>query len=150
MIRLALKILFFVLLSYAAFAQNCKLVSGDKAGAIVLMNSQNSLQSLTFPYFNKVVLVHFWSSSVPKSKAFIPRAQDLFDRYSETAYRNAEGFDIITIAVQSDKTAWKQDLADLKMEKGIHLIASKGYNDISVCNFKIANRNIIITLTGDQ
>jgi outer membrane protein OmpA-like peptidoglycan-associated protein len=144
--RLLLKIIFFLLLSYAAFAQNCKLVSGDKAGPIVLMNNQNSLQSLTFPYFNKIVLVHFWSSSVSKSKTFIPRTLDLYDRYSTIAYRNAEGFDIITVAVQSDKTAWKQDLIDLKMDKGIHLIASKGYNDMSVCNFKIVQLPVTILI----
>jgi outer membrane protein OmpA-like peptidoglycan-associated protein len=144
--RLLLKILFFLLLSYAAFAQNCKLVSGDKAGPIVLMNSQNSLQSLTFPYFNKIVLVHFWASSVGKSKTFIPRTLDLYDRYSTIAYRNAEGFDIITIAVQSDKSAWKQDLIDLKMDKGIHLIASKGYNDMSVCNFKIVQLPVTVLI----
>ena len=119
-------------------AQNCMLKSGSKAGAIVLMNNQNTLQSLTFPYYNKLVLVHFWSSSVSKSKIFIPRAIDLQERYSTTAYRNAEGFEVITVAVQSDKTAWKQDLADLKMDKTMNLIASKGYNDMSVCNFKIA------------
>lgn len=144
--RLLLKILFFLLLSIAAFSQNCKLVSGDKAGPIVLMNNQNSLQSLTFPYFNKIVLVHFWSSSVGKSKNFIPRTLDLYDRYSTVAYRNAEGFDVITVAVQSDKSAWKQDLLDLKMDKGIHLIASKGYNDMSVCNFKIVQLPVTILI----
>jgi outer membrane protein OmpA-like peptidoglycan-associated protein len=144
--KLLLKIIFFLLIGYAALGQNCKLVSGDKAGPIVLMNNQNSLQSLTFPYYNKLVLVHFWSSSVAKSKTFIPRALDLFDRYSTTAYRNAEGFDIITVAVQSDRSAWKQDLIEMKMEKGIHLIASKGYNDMSVCNFKIVQLPVTILI----
>ena len=144
--KLLLKILFFLLIGYAAIGQNCKLSSGDKAGPIVLMSNQNSLQSLTFPYFNKIVLVHFWSSSVAKSKEFIPRALDLFDRYSSTAYRNAEGFDIITVAVQSDRRAWSQDLMKMKMEKGIHLIANKGYNDMSVCNFKIVQLPVTILI----
>jgi outer membrane protein OmpA-like peptidoglycan-associated protein len=142
------KILFLVFLSYNFVAQNCTLKSGSKAGAIVLMNNQNTLQSLTFPYYNKLVLVHFWSSSVAKSKLFIPRAIDLEERYSTSAYRNAEGFEVITVAVQSDKTAWKQDLADLKMDKTMNLIASKGYNDMSVCNFKITQ--LPVTLLIDE
>ena len=142
------KILFLVLFGYNFVAQNCTLKSGSKAGAIVLMSSQNTLQSLTFPYFNKLVLVHFWSSSVGKSKLFIPRAIDLEERYSTSAYRNAEGFEVITVAVQSDKTAWRQDLTDLKMEKTMNLIASKGYNDMSVCNFKITQ--LPVTLLIDE
>ncbi len=144
------KILFLVLFSCTVVAQNCTLKSGSKAGAIVLMNNQNTLQSLTFPYFNKLVLVHFWSSSVAKSKLFIPRAIDLQERYSASAYRNAEGFEVITVAVQSDKTAWKQDLLDMKMNNTMNLIAIKGYNDMSVCNFKITQLpvNLLIDEAG--
>ncbi len=118
-------------------AQNCALKNGDKASPLVLNDNQGTLQSLTFPYLNKLVLVHFWSSSVSKSKAFIPRAIDLETRYSSTVYRNAEGFDVISVALQSDKTAWKEDIASLGMDKIINLIAVKGYKDMSVCNFKI-------------
>lgn len=144
--RLNLCILFFSILFHTTVGQNCKLVSGDKAGPIVLLNNQNTLQSLTFPYLNKLVLVHFWSSSVSRSKGFIPRSIDLFDRYNSIAYRNAEGFDVITIAVQSDKNAWRQDLLDLKMEKLMNLIASKGYNDLSVCNFKISQLPVTLLI----
>lgn len=131
------KIIFFVLLSTTGVSQNCSLKNGDKASPLVLNDNQNTLQSLTFPYLNKLVLIHFWSSSVSRSKTFIPRAIDLQNRYSSTAYRNAEGFEVISVALQSDKTVWKEDLAAMGMDKLVNLIAVKGYKDISVCNFKI-------------
>lgn len=138
MIKRFFKILFLILFSTSlSLAQYCTLKNGDKASPLVLYDNQNTLQSLTFPYLNKLVLVHFWSSSVSKSKAFIPRAIDLQTRYGSTAYRNAEGFDVISVALQSDKTVWKEDLAALGMDKIVNLIAVKGYKDISVCNFKI-------------
>ncbi len=124
-------------MSTGLYAQNCTLKNGDKASPLVLNDNLGSLQSLTFPYLNKLVLVHFWSSSVSKSKAFIPRAIDLETRYNSTAYRNAEGFEVISVALQSDKTAWKEDIAALGMDKIVNLIAVKGYKDMSVCNFKI-------------
>src|SRR3954462_2803168 len=105
------KLLFLLLIGVNTSAQNCSLKNGDKASPLVLNDNQGTLQSLTFPYLNKLVVVHFWSSSVSKSKPFIPRAIDLHNRYSSTAYRNAEGFDVISVALQSDKTAWKEDLA---------------------------------------
>lgn len=145
--RLSLYILFFLVLSNTTIGQNCKLVSGDKAGPIVLLNNQFTLQSITFPYLNKLVLIHFWSSSVAKSKTFIPRALDLYDRYNSIAYRNAEGFEVITIAVQSDRNVWRRDLFDLKMEKAMNLIASKGYNDMSVSNFKIVQLPVTLLIS---
>lgn len=142
------KIILFVLLSTIGVSQNCTLKNGDKASPLVLNDNQNTLQSLTFPYLNKLVLVHFWSSSVSRSKTFIPRAIDLHTRYSGTAYRNAEGFEVISVALQSDRRAWIDDLTAMGMDKMVNLIAVKGYKDISVCNFKIVQ--LPVTLMIDE
>jgi outer membrane protein OmpA-like peptidoglycan-associated protein len=142
------KLLFFVLLAITGSAQNCSLKNGDKASPLVLTDNQGTLQSLTFPYLNKLVLVHFWASSVAKSKPFIPRAIDLQSRYNSVAYRNAEGFEVISVALQSDKNAWREDLTAMGMDKIINLIAVKGYKDISVCNFKISQ--LPVTLLIDE
>jgi outer membrane protein OmpA-like peptidoglycan-associated protein/thiol-disulfide isomerase/thioredoxin len=142
------KLLFLLLVVWNATAQNCSLKNGDKASPLVLNDNLGSLQSLTFPYLNKLVLVHFWASSVAKSKPFIPRAIDLQSRYSSIAYRNAEGFEVISVALQSDKNAWKEDLAAMGMDKIVNLIAVKGYKDISVCNFKIVQ--LPVTLLIDE
>ncbi len=138
------KILFLVLVSLTVTAQNCGLKNGDKAQPLVLNNNQFTLQSITFPYINKIVLIHFWSSSVGKSKSFLPRAVDLHERYSSAAFRNAEGFEVITVALQSDKGAWNQDLANLKMDKMMNLIANKGYNDLYVKNYKLTQLPVTI------
>jgi outer membrane protein OmpA-like peptidoglycan-associated protein len=148
MIKKFIKIFLLVLITSSLNAQNCALKNGDKASPLVLSDNQNTLQSLTFPYLNKLVLVHFWSSSVAKSKVFIPRAIDLQLRYSTTAYRNAEGFEVITVALQSDRRAWIEDLQALTMDKAINLIAVKGYKDMSVCNFKIVQ--LPVTLLIDE
>ena len=148
MIKRFCKILFLVLISYTVQAQNCGLKTGDKGFPLVLNNNQNTLQSITFPYLNKIVLVHFWSSSVSKSKTFIPRTIDLQERYSVSTYRNAEGFEVITVAIQSDKTAWNSDISALKMDKVMNLIANKGYNDLSVRNYKITQ--LPVTILKDE
>ncbi len=146
--KIACKIIALVLFSSFAFGQNCALKNGDKASPLVLNDNQGTLQSLTFPYLNKLVLVHFWSSSVSRSKPFIPRAIDLQNRYSTTAYRNAEGFEVISVALQSDRKAWYDDIAAMGMDKMINLIAVKGYKDMSVCNFKIMQ--LPVTLLIDE
>lgn len=141
-------VLFLILINTIGIAQNCGLKTGDKAQPLVLNNNQQSLQSITFPYLNKIVLIHFWASSVNRSKTFLPRAVNLHERYSSAAYRNAEGFEVITVAIQSDKGAWAQDLLDFKMDKMTNLIANKGYNDLSVRNYKLTQ--LPVTLLVDE
>lgn len=138
----------FISIALKFAAQNTALKVGDPGQPLILNNNQNTLQSISFPYLNKVVLVHFWSSSVSKSKPFIPRLSDLYERYSTTTYRNTEGFEVFSVAVQSDKTAWNEDMVNLKMDKITNLIANRGYNDLSIRNYKISQ--LPLTLVIDE
>lgn len=110
---------------------------GDKAPTLVLMGSDNSIQGFNFPLNDKVYLIHFWSSSYSLSKKFLPRWINLYQRYSSLPYRNIEGFDVITVAVQSDKIAWKQDIEQYNLSGITNLIALRGFNDANVKNWGV-------------
>ena len=139
-------VLFFLSLNLAS--QNTALNVGDPGMPLILNNHQGIQQSINFPYLNKVVLIHFWASSVSKSKPFLPRLVDLYERYSTTAYRNAEGFEVFSVAVQSDKTAWMEDIATNKLEGINNLIAARGYNDLSIRGYKISQ--LPVTMLIDE
>jgi outer membrane protein OmpA-like peptidoglycan-associated protein len=112
---------------------------GDKAPSLVLMGSDNSIQGFNFPLNDKVYLIHFWSSGYSKSKKFLPRLINLYQRYNSLPYRNIEGFDVITVAVQSDKIAWKQDLEQYNLNGITNLIAQRGFNDGSIKNWGVTD-----------
>lgn len=105
--------------------------AGDKAPGFIL-TQQNSIQSFALPYFNRVILLHFWSTSVQQSKAKNRSLNRLAGRYKNAIYKNADGFDLIAIAVQSDKRAWSEDVRIDSLNNFINGIAQKGYND-DVC-----------------
>lgn len=142
------KIFLLIFLSSASMAQNTGLKVGDYAPSLVLPNPQSSLQTFNFPYGNKIVLMHFWASTVPKSKSFLQRSLDLYERYSGTSWRNAEGFEAMNVAVQSDKGAWNADIASLQIQKCINTIAMKGYNDFYLKNYKLSQ--LPVTLLIDE
>ncbi|MGZ4038426.1 MAG: TlpA family protein disulfide reductase, partial [Bacteroidia bacterium] len=121
---------------------------GDKAPPLVLTNQQNASQSFSFPYQSKLVLIHFWSSSVSRSKPFLPRIYDLYERYSGVTFRNAEGFEVLTVAIQSDKTAWAQDIKEQGIDKLLNTIVVKGYNDMYIKTFKI--NQLSVTMLIDE
>jgi outer membrane protein OmpA-like peptidoglycan-associated protein len=102
---------------------------GDKAPAFVLNLQQNVVQSFSMPYLNRIVLLHFWSSTVSRSRAYNKYLNRLAGRYKNALYRNAEGFEIVAIAVQSDKTAWNNTLAKDTLNNFVNGIASRGYID---------------------
>lgn len=110
---------------------------GDKAPPLVLMGSDNSIQGFNFPLNDKVYLIYFWSSGYSLSKKFLPRLISLCQRYNALPYRNIEGFDVITVAVQSDKITWKQDIEQYNLSGITHLIALRGFNDQNIKNWGV-------------
>lgn len=124
--------------SKASFGQDVNTLSvGDNAPNLVLSSTNNSIQSFTFPYQNKVVLMFFWSSSVSKSKENIYKYNRLYSKYSNLDYKSCDGFDVISVALQSDKIAWGEDLKKFGLSKLSNCIAQRGYSDPFIKNYKI-------------
>lgn len=107
------------------------LKNGDKAPAFVLNMKQGGIQGYSMPYLNRIILLHFWSSTVKKSRASHKPLMRLFNKYKNAMYRNADGFDIIAIAVQSDKNAWNDAITEDSLDV-VNGIATRSYND-DVC-----------------
>lgn len=131
--------LIFCNISYAQ--DGTTLNVGDNAPGLVLPSTNNSIQSFNFPYQNKMVLLFFWSSSVSKSKENIYKYKKLYSKYSDIGFKTSDGFDIISVALQSDKNAWTQDLMKYDLLKLNNCIAQRGYNDLFVKNYKIKETN---------
>ena len=128
-----------VLFSSFSFAQNdTKLNIGDNAPALVLTSTNNSIQSFSFPYQNKITLLFFWSSSVSKSRENIYKYKKIYNKYSDIGYKTCDGFDLISVALQSDKLAFSQDVVNYDLLKLNNCIAQKGYSDMFVKNYKIS------------
>lgn len=110
---------------------------GDIAPNLVLTSTNNSIQSFTFPHQNKIVLLFYWSSSVSKSKENIYKYKRIYSKYSDLDYKSCDGFDVISVALQSDKIAWGEDLIKFELLKLNNCIAQRGYNDPFVKSYKI-------------
>jgi outer membrane protein OmpA-like peptidoglycan-associated protein len=116
----------------------------------VLNLQQNAIQSFSMPYLNRIVLLHFWSSTVSKSKVYNKYLNRLAGRYKNALYKNAEGFEIIAIAVQSDKNAWNQTIKNDTLNNFVNGIAPRGYIDELCKKFSITSvpNDILIDQNG--
>jgi outer membrane protein OmpA-like peptidoglycan-associated protein len=131
-----MKKLFFILISLFVFKANSQvqasLKPGDQAPGFVLNLLQNSIQSFSMPYLNRVVLLHFWSTTVSTSKAKNRSLNRLAGRYKDAMYKTASGFELIAICVQSDKKAWNEEVKKDSLTNFINAISLRGFND-DVC-----------------
>lgn len=110
---------------------------GDKAPSLVLPSFKNTEESYSFPYNNKIMLLHFWSSSVSSSEQNLFKFSKLYSKYSNSDFNTADGFEVLTVALQSDRVTWELDLKKYNLLNVHNLIAQKGYKDYFVNFYKL-------------
>lgn len=144
--------LIFLLIAAMSFSQTAPvaLKPGDKAPPFQLNLQQNTTQSFPMPYLNRIVLLHFWSSTVSRSKVYNKYLNRLAGRYKNALYRNADGFEVIAIGVQSDKGAWNETIKNDSLVNFINGLAFRGYNDEICKKFNVTTvpNDILIDETG--
>ncbi|MDI1356573.1 MAG: thioredoxin-like domain-containing protein [bacterium] len=131
---LRLIVLLFIFLGYNSYSQRDSLLikPGSKAPSFIMNIGENSIQSFNMPYMNRIVLLHFWNSDIVKARTYNKNLDHLAEHYKNSLYRNAESFEIIAVAVQTDKNAWHDAIVSDSLSNFTHGIAVRGYND-EVC-----------------
>lgn len=114
------------------------LKTGDSCPSIVANTSENSIQSFIFPSSGKITLLHFWSSGNPESMKDFYRYSLIYRKYASEEYKTGNGFDMILIALQSDKTIWMADVTKYNLLDVKNGICTKGTDDFYVKNFKLS------------
>jgi len=105
---------------------------GARAPSFIMNTQANSIQSFNMPYMKKIVLLHFWAGGVNKSRLANKYLSRLVERYNNSIYRTAEGFEVVAVAVQTDRLNWGSLIKEDSLANLTHGIALKGYYD-EVC-----------------
>jgi outer membrane protein OmpA-like peptidoglycan-associated protein len=144
-----------VLLTVLTIRANCQdsavyLRTGDQAPFFIVNVQDNGIRSFTMPYMRRIVLLHFWSTESFTSRMQNKYLKRVTQKYRNQVYRNADGFDVIAIAVQSDKSSWKQVIEDDSLNLFIHGIALKGIEDATCKKYGIraVPTDILVDATG--
>jgi len=135
----------------STYSQNNILISpGEKAPPFVLNRGENAIQGFTMPYLNKIVLLHFWSNSASSSRTNNLFLKRIYEKYSESDYINAEGFEIIAIAVQADQKSWNETIEKDSLSLFTNGIATKGVSDDVCKKFGVTQipTDILVDETG--
>lgn len=137
MVRLLIVFFTFFSVSLSAQLNSMVLEKGKNAPPFMITLKDGSMQSFSMPHQNRIVLLCFWSSSMSMSRQQIKFANYLCQRYQNTTFSLADGFEVIGIAVQSDKKAWNESILQDSLNFVIHGIATRGYQDEACKKFGV-------------
>lgn len=105
---------------------------GDKAPDFILTIGDNTIQSFLMPYMKRITLIHFWSPKDSQAKHQNNNIKRLYQRYHNATYTNAEGFEVISIAVETSFNEWKSMVLSDSLDIFGYGMAARGYDD-EVC-----------------
>jgi outer membrane protein OmpA-like peptidoglycan-associated protein len=138
-------------LSLSGFSQVSKtLTIGEPAPNFIISVGPNSIRSFLMPQTNRIVLLHFWSSESPLSRENGRNLSKLLQRYQNTEYKSAEGFDVIAIAVQNNFKSWEHAISEDSIGNFTNGLALKEFNDEVCLNYGIKEvpANILVDENG--
>lgn len=89
------------------YFQPADLINGEKApefSAELIDGSTFSLKDLS----GKYVVIDFWGSWCPPCRKENPKLVSLYNKYKDKNFKNGDGFDVVTIALEKHDRTWKQ------------------------------------------
>lgn len=95
-------------------ASNIGLAIGNEAPEIKLPNPKGDTIALS-SLQGKIVLIDFWASWCAPCLKEQPGLRSLYKKYTQSAFVNANGFEIYSISLDSKKTEWANAIKKFKM-----------------------------------
>lgn len=140
------------------FGQEIEL--GQKAPNIILQTPEGKEVSLS-SLQGQIVLIDFWASWCAPCRRENPELVTLQKKYSNTLFKDAEGFSIYSVSLDRNKEKWTKAIEEDKLraftnvndQKGVKGMVAKEYGIEQIpTNFLIDGEGYIIAinLTSDQ
>lgn len=100
---------------------------GSTAPAIELPNPKGKTLKLS-SIKGKYVLIDFWASWCGPCRKENPNLTEAWAKYSKAKFKDAAGFEIFSVSLDTQKEAWTKAIANDKLSWKYHVSDLKGWN----------------------
>src|SRR5688500_15011504 len=116
---------------------SARIAAGTKAPSFILRDG-NTIQSITMPYMKKIIVVHFWNPDDILCDLYNDWLRRLSKKYRDAAFSNADGFEVIAVAVHPDRETWKRSITEDTLEGFVNGIAQRGLAEEACLKYNVS------------
>jgi thiol-disulfide isomerase/thioredoxin len=131
-----LPIIFFLLAVSAGTLNAQALQVGQKAPEIVQSNPDGEKVYLS-ELKGQMVLIDFWASWCGPCRKESPYLLKAYRKYEKTAFKNGEGFTILSVSLDMKKASWEKAIKDDELEWPYHVSDLKGWRNEVAKMYKV-------------